>query len=83
MPLIGSTEWLGAIHDDAGDWRGDDDDDDDGDWDDEESDPDCGLMEDGQCMQAGTEQCDFGCPLRHSERFVGSAAWRRKHEGGR
>lgn len=24
----------------------------------------CGLMDDGICMQAGTEHCDFDCPLR-------------------
>ena len=47
--------------------------------DDEDFEPDCGLMSDGQCMQAGTEHCDFGCPNRHSELFVGSAAWRKKH----
>jgi hypothetical protein len=68
---------LDSIHDDAGDWRGDDDD---RDWDDDESDlDDCGLMEDGQCTQAGTEYCDFGCPMRDSEDFAGSAAWCRKH----
>lgn len=40
---------------------------------------DCGLMRNGQCSQAGTEYCDFGCPNRESELFCGSAAWRQKH----
>lgn len=40
---------------------------------------DCGLMADGQCLQAGTEHCDFCCPNRNSVLFVGSAAWRAKH----
>lgn len=41
---------------------------------------DCGLMDDGQCMLAGTEWCDFECPNRDSELFAGSEAWRKKHE---
>lgn len=41
---------------------------------------DCGLMDDGQCMNAGSEQCDFECPYRDSELFAGSAAWNKKHE---
>lgn len=40
---------------------------------------DCGLMPDGQCRLAGSEQCDFDCPNRDSARFVGSAAWCRKN----
>ena len=43
-------------------------------------DQDCGLMSDGQCLQAGTEHCDFGCPNRMSDLFVGSPAWRKKHQ---
>lgn len=43
-------------------------------------DADCGLMSNGQCSQAGTEHCDFCCPNRNSDLFVGSAAWRAKHE---
>lgn len=39
----------------------------------------CGLMHDGQCSNAGSEWCDFECPLRNSDLFVGSAAWRAKH----
>lgn len=39
----------------------------------------CGLMHDGQCTQAGTEHCDFVCPMRDSEFFAGSKAWRKKH----
>ena len=40
---------------------------------------DCGLMSDGQCLQAGTEHCDFLCRNRMSELFAGSPAWRKKH----
>lgn len=40
---------------------------------------DCGLRRDGQCSQAGTEHCDFECPNRNSDLFVGSVAWRQKH----
>lgn len=40
----------------------------------------CGLGHDGQCSMAGTEHCDFVCPLRDSEDFAGSKAWREKHE---
>lgn len=40
----------------------------------------CGLMNDGQCLMAGTEHCDFTCPWRDSEDFAGSAAWIKKHE---
>jgi len=44
-----------------------------------EAEMDCGLGHDGQCSQAGTEHCDFVCPFRNSEDFVGSAAWNKKH----
>jgi hypothetical protein len=40
----------------------------------------CGLMRGGMCSQAGTEHCDFECPNRHSELFVGSAAWLRRYD---
>ena len=49
------------------------------DLDDDWIDIDCGLQRDGQCSQAGTEHCDFECPNRNSDVFVGSAAWRKKH----
>lgn len=39
----------------------------------------CGLGSNGQCSLAGTEHCDFECPLRNSEDFCGSEAWLRKH----
>lgn len=42
---------------------------------------DCGLGDDGQCGHAGSEQCDFGCPMRDSEWFAGSKAWNKKHYG--
>lgn len=53
--------------------------DDDGDDDDFDPADDCMLMDDGQCMAAGSEWCDFECPYRDSELFAGSAAWNRKH----
>lgn len=40
---------------------------------------DCGLADDGQCMLAGTEWCDFECPNRDSALFAGSEEWRKKH----
>ena len=40
----------------------------------------CGLARDGQCSQAGTEHCDFECPNRNSDLFVGSAAWHAKRK---
>ena len=33
--------------------------------DDEEDLDDCRMMESGQCMLAGTEWCDWKCPLGH------------------
>jgi hypothetical protein len=39
----------------------------------------CGLGADGQCSMAGSEHCDFVCPMRDSEEFCGSAAWKKKH----
>lgn len=42
----------------------------------------CMLGPDGQCGAAGSEWCDFECPNRDSELFVGSAAWQRKHQKG-
>jgi hypothetical protein len=50
--------------------------------DEEDFDPadECMLGPDGQCGLAGSEWCDFECPLRDSEFFAGSAAWRAKHE---
>ena len=44
----------------------------------EEALQECGLDNDGQCGLAGTEWCDFECPMRDSEFFAGSAAWRAK-----
>jgi hypothetical protein len=38
----------------------------------------CQLMPDGQCLLAGSERCDFECPMRDSEHFAGSAAWNAK-----
>jgi hypothetical protein len=45
----------------------------------EEDDFDCGLMADGQCTMAGSEDCDFSCPNRDSELFAGSKAWMKAH----
>ena len=39
----------------------------------------CHLGDDGQCGMAGTEWCDFECPMRDSAQFAGSAAWRKVH----
>lgn len=47
--------------------------------DEDEWEAECGLDEDGQCMLAGTEHCDFVCPMRDSAEFAGSAAWHEKH----
>ena len=47
--------------------------------DDDDEYDDCGLMPDGQCLKAGSEECDWVCPMRNSEFFAGSAAWCRKH----
>ncbi len=30
-------------------------------WDDDDEYEDCALMPDGQCMKAGTEECDWDC----------------------
>lgn len=55
-------------------------DDDPSDWDEEDDDDyDCGLMPDGQCLKAGSEECDWECPNRMSDLFCGSPAWCRKH----
>ena len=45
----------------------------------DDDDFDCHLMPDGQCMKAGSEECDWECPWRNSEFFAGSAAWNKKH----
>ena len=41
---------------------------DDDEWNDDdewaEAEMNCGRMNGGQCSQAGTEYCDFGCPFR-------------------
>lgn len=55
-------------------------DDDPRDWDEEDGDDeDCGLMPDGQCLKAGSEECDWECSMRESSLFVGSRAWLKKH----
>lgn len=56
-----------------------DDDDYDDDFEDEDDLFDCHLMADGLCGKAGSEECDWECPLRNSEFFAGSEAWMRKH----
>lgn len=50
----------------------------DGDYDDDEDAwmDDCGLdPSSGQCMQAGTEHCDWRCPASSSASFAGSRKW--------
>lgn len=60
-------------------WPEPDDDDDDHDFEDE-FEFDCALGPDGQCLKAGSEECDWDCPNRNSEHFAGSAAWIAAHE---
>jgi hypothetical protein len=57
-------------------------DDDPRDWDEEDGDDDfdCHLGPDGQCGAAGSEMCDWECPMRNSDLFVGSRAWCKKHK---
>lgn len=43
---------------------------------------DCGLMPDGQCLKAGSEECDWECPYSHGEFYCSSALWQKKHDGG-
>ncbi len=64
--------------DDQRDWDEEDGDYEDGDYEDGDYE-DCGLMPDGQCLKAGSEECDFECPNRMSDLFAGSPAWCRKH----
>ena len=40
----------------------------------------CGLTDTGQCMLAGTEHCDFSCPMRDSAFFAGNSGFRPKGE---
>lgn len=47
---------------------------------DDDDDFDCHLGRDGQCGKAGSEECDWICPLRNSEFFAGSDAWVKKHK---
>lgn len=49
--------------------------------DDEDATFDCALGPDGQCGKAGSEECDFECPMRDSEHFAGSKAWKRERRG--
>lgn len=53
-----------------------------GDLEDENAD-DCMLLDDGQCMAAGSEWCEFECSYRDSELFAGSKAWDEKHSKGK
>lgn len=43
---------------------------------------DCGLLPDGQCMKAGSEECDWDCPHSHGPHYAGSEAWHRLHDKG-
>lgn len=40
----------------------------------------CALGPDGQCGLAGSEHCDWDCPMRESEFFASSRAWRKKRK---
>ena len=41
---------------------------------------DCGLTPSGQCVKAGSEECDWDCPHSRGPRYAGSAAWNQAHE---
>lgn len=43
---------------------------------------DCGLMPNGQCMNAGSEDCDWDCPHSHGPLYAGSKAWGERHDAG-
>lgn len=45
-------------------------------------DGDCGLLPNGQCMMAGSEDCDWECPHSHGPFFAGSAGWHKRHDTG-
>jgi len=45
--------------------------------DEDEEEFDCHLMPNGQCLAAGSEDCDWNCPYRDSEHYAGSKAWMR------
>ena len=51
---------------------------------DDEDEPwlDCALMPDGQCLKAGSEECDWECPYSHGEHYAGSERWNKKHGAG-
>lgn len=50
-------------------------------YDDEDDLADCALDPgSGQCGHAGSEHCDFECPLRNSDDFAGSRAFCKKHK---
>ncbi len=55
--------------------------DDDGDIEEDEDWDDCGMMPDGQCTQAGTEWCDWGCPRSRAEFRAALAKHDRKKKG--
>lgn len=38
----------------------------------------CGLRSNGRCVKDGTDECRR-CPSRQSEAFIGSKAWKKKH----
>ena len=40
---------------------------------------DCALGPDGQCMKAGSEECDWECPNSHGPLFAGSNEWHLRH----
>ena len=59
-----------------------DDWDDEDDYEEEELWDDCGLMPSGQCLKAGSEECDWDCPHSHGEHYAGSELWRKAHSAG-
>jgi len=43
---------------------------------------DCALGADGQCAMAGSEDCDWECPMSHGRYYAGSNAWHKAHNAG-
>jgi hypothetical protein len=43
---------------------------------------DCGLMQNGQCLKAGSEECDWECPYSRGAHYAGSDLWNKRHDAG-
>lgn len=51
-------------------------------WEDGEIPHDCGLLLNGQCLLAGSEECDWDCPNSHGPFYAGSECWHKRHNEG-